>query len=68
MAKRSAEVLIQRRSTRNDIDQFVSDDRLSRSIIQDRVPVDHVTGVLRSVIHSISSCRDFSGVALCHRR
>lgn len=56
--------LVQRRSTSNDIDQLVGNDGLSGSVVQNGVGSDHVTGVLRSIVHGVSSGRNLRSVTL----
>lgn len=58
--------LVERGGTRDNVDQLVGDDGLSGSVVEDGVPVDHVTGVLGGVVHGVSPGADLSGVALSH--
>lgn len=58
--------LLKRRGTGNNVDQLVGNDSLSSSVVQNGVLVDHIGSVLGSVVHSVSSSRDLSSVALGH--
>jgi hypothetical protein len=51
-------------STGDNFDQFASNDGLSGSVEQNLVLVDHLAGVLGSIVHGVSSGRDLTGVAL----
>lgn len=56
--------LLQRRGTSNDINQFVGNNGLSGTVVKNGVLADHIGGVLGSIVHSVSSGRNLSGVAL----
>lgn len=44
-------------STGDDFDQFASNDGLSGSVEQNLVPVDHISGVLGSILRDLSAYR-----------
>lgn len=50
-------------STSNDLNQFASNDSLSGTVEQNLELVDHVTSVLRSVVHGVTAGRLLAGVA-----
>lgn len=51
-------------STSNNLNQFASNDSLSGTVVKNLELVDHVTSVLRGIVHSISAGRLLAGVAL----
>lgn len=57
-------LLLRCSSTSNNLNQLSSNDSLSRSVVENLEFVDHVAGVLRSVIHGVTAGGDFAGVTL----
>ena len=53
--------------TSDNLHQFTCDNRLSRPVIQNLEPINHVAGVLGSVVHGVAACGLFAGVAFSER-
>ena len=53
--------------TSNNLDQLASNDSLSGTVEKNGELADHVTGVLRGVVHGVTTGRLFASVTLCKR-
>ena len=51
-------------STSDNLDQLAGDDSLSGTVEQNRELADHVTGVLRGVVHGVTTSRLLASVTL----
>ncbi|EAQ04301.1 hypothetical protein OB2597_09164 [Pseudooceanicola batsensis HTCC2597] len=64
----SSPVPLERFRARNDFDQFVGDDGLTRAVVLDRELVDHLARVARGVVHRRHPCTLFGCAVFQQRR